>query len=344
MSIINISSTFIWAIIIGIPEGELIKITNLRMLCECTGIFLLMVVFLYQKIRKRKVVEVTLNWKQYLLLFLGIFCSGIFIGGLQLKFKEKELPILQQNILGLSLAIVSVIFIVVCLWHGIIMYQRLDYKRQMESYEEFMIMQEEQIHIIVDKDEKLRKFIHDMNSHMLMLRTYAQKEDYDRLLEYLDDMAQYSSIRNKIVYTGDSAVDAVFREFIEMAQEKGIVITTDINLNSGCKIKSFDLCVIMSNIFKNAIEACEKIEDINNRKIDIKMYAIDNFLEISMENSVTEKIEIVNNKLYTSKTDKRYHGLGTENIRQTVEKYNGKVEFSCDENKFLVEIFMQMDI
>ena len=102
------------------------------------------------------------------------------------------------------------------------------------------------------------------------------------------------------------------------------------------------MCVIVSNLLKNAIEANEKIEDADKRKIEVKMYAVDNYMQMTVENPVNRKVEIVDNVLRTSKRDKKYHGIGSENVRQTVEKYNGSVEYKCDDNKFSAEVFLQM--
>ena len=342
MSIINVSATFIVAMIKGIPDVQVIKNINYRMLCELFGIIILLMILIYQKILRKKVIEVSLSWRQYVLLFIGVFCSEIFIGAVQIISSGEDLPARAETAAGIALVLSCVIFIVLCLWQGIIMYQRMEYKNQMEKYEEFMQMQEEQIHSIVDRDEKMRRFRHDMNAHMTALRACVRERDYNKMSEYLDEIEGYSYIMKEIVYTGDSAVDAVYREMIENAWEKEIAVEYDINLNSGYAVKSFDLCVIVSNLLKNAIEANEKIEDADKRKIEVKMYAVDNYMQMTVENPVNRKVEIVDNVLRTSKRDKKYHGIGSENVRQTVEKYNGSVEYKCDDNKFSAEVFLQM--
>lgn len=342
MSIINVSATFAVAVITGLPEGRVVKNIQYRMLCEMFGIITLMIILIYQKIKKRKVIEVSLSWKQYILLFIGILCSIILIGTIQIVSSGEVMTVRIQNAAGTALVFTCVIFIILCLWQGIIMYQRMEYKNQMEKYEKFMQMQEEQIHSIVDRDEKMRRFRHDMNAHMTALRACVRERDYNKMSEYLDEIEGYSYIMKEIVYTGDSAVDAVYREMIENAWEKEIAVEYDINLNSGYAVKSFDLCVIVSNLLKNAIEANEKIEEADKRKIEVKMYAVDNYMQMTVENPVNRKVEIVDNVLRTSKRDKKYHGIGSENVRQTVEKYNGSVEYKCDDNKFSAEVFLQM--
>lgn len=59
---------------------------------------------------------------------------------------------------------------------------------------------------------------------------------------------------------------------------------------------------------------------------------------IRIKNPVTEKVEIKDNRIKTTKADKENHGIGIENIKKTVEKYGGFVELNCDDSYFEIEI------
>lgn len=260
ISFINVFYSFIASLVLNIPEGQIISIGSVRIVYESGSIILLLAILLYIKLAKKEIVEVNLSWWQYALLFLGIFSSAIIIGCVQMISSGEELNLKMQNANGFAVTLICVIFIIVCLWQGVITRQKMEYKNKTENYEKLMRIQGEQIHRIIDKDDRMRKFRHDMNSHLTALRGCVIEKDYDRMLEYLDEMENNSYVKKAITYTGDSAIDAILREYIGQAEERGIIVTEKIQYKTNNNIKIYDLCTIISNVLKNAIEACEKIE------------------------------------------------------------------------------------
>lgn len=342
MGVINAAISYVVAVFLGIPGGQIVEIGWLQFLCECGGMLLLVVMKIYQKKRMYDAVEVELNPVQYLFLFIGIICSGILIGCVQVLSQGWEMTVRVENIIGLILVIMCVIFIVVCLWQGIIMHQRMVYKNQTQQYEKYMQMQEEQIHQIMEKDEMMRKFRHDLNVHMTALQACAEAQNYEQLREYLSDMKHNSYIKREVSYTGDSVIDAVLREYLGQAEEAGIEVYHTIHYDRNNQVKIYDICTIISNLLKNAIEACGKLET-GKRKIDYKMGSMDNFLQIIVENTANGKVDINDYRLSTSKKDKKNHGLGSEIVRQTAQKYGGSVDYHSEETSFRAEVLLKVN-
>ena len=73
---------------------------------------------------------------------------------------------------------------------------------------------------------------------------------------------------------------------------------------------------------KNAIEACEKINDMNERNIEMKLAQYNNKIFVKITNRINDIIIVENNMLKTSKEDKKNHGLGSGNVEKAVGKYN----------------------
>jgi len=61
---------------------------------------------------------------------------------------------------------------------------------------------------------------------------------------------------------------------------------------------------------------------------------------LHISNPVSEKVNIVNNKLVTKKKDKGQHGYGSLNVEECIERYNGSISYSCDGEYFKVEILL----
>ena len=91
-----------------------------------------------------------------------------------------------------------------------------------------------------------------------------------------------------------------------------------------------DITALLDNLLENAVEATSKANvkfidfSINKRK--------NNFLSIIITNSVKEKVKITDNIIISSKKSKGIHGVGLRSIKRVVEKYDGEMKMSFDEN------------
>ena len=96
-------------------------------------------------------------------------------------------------------------------------------------------------------------------------------------------------------------------------------------------------CTIISNLLNNAIEACEKIQD-DKRIIEFETAGYNSQIFISVCNSYDmESIINQKQKFITTKEDKLNHGIGLENVRRTVKKYDGDMRiFQENEEKISV--------
>ena len=70
----------------------------------------------------------------------------------------------------------------------------------------------------------------------------------------------------------------------------------------------------------------------------------ENYCFCEIGNTVVRQVEIRNNRMQTRKTDKRYHGYGTGNVVECVERNEGEILFSCNETMFFVNILLKIGI
>ena len=99
-------------------------------------------------------------------------------------------------------------------------------------------------------------------------------------------------------------------------------------------------CTIIYNLIKNAIEACEKIENVNERIIEVHLSSYNYQVFLQIKNRIDHMVVIENNSLITSKSDTKNHGLGSGNVEKAVKKYSGSLEYSCERGWFLVEVYV----
>lgn len=334
---IMVSMTFLCALLFKASEFKVLENDTLRIFCQCIPIILMLGLEILNKRNKKKLIYVQLGRQQYILFYIGIICTYLMISALQVISKgniSKDVI----NICGLAISIACIVFIFLILWQGIVVYREIQYKERCEMNEKYLELQAEHFQQLMAQDEKMRKFRHDMNSHMNMLKYYCESKQYEVLTDYLSNMTQESAVYDVTVYMRNSSVDAVIAPLALIAQEKNIEMEWKGILPEQTKVALYDLCTIVSNLLKNAIEACEEIAEEKEKKIEIRVGSYNNQIYLSFRNTVEKNIMVEKQRLVTSKRDKDNHGIGSQNVKEAVQKYDGTIIYKCEDGWFEVKI------
>ena len=338
-AVFAVSGTYVMALLFDIPEYMLTEGSMITIVCQLVPVFILSVLHLYRSYMKKEVIRLEMDRRQYALFYIVIICSYIMLACMQL-LSSNTLTVWESNICGLAISVACMVMVWVSCRNGVIVYNERKYKEKNEIYENYIKLQEEHFEEIQQRDESMRRFRHDVNAHIIALRELCVAEDKIALKEYLDDMVEHSAIYKVEEYTANKTLDAVIRQLVFEAENKAIEIKIQ-----GCYLRLtgvsiFDLCSIIYNLMKNAIEACEKINDMNERNIEMKLAQYNNKIFVKITNKINEIILIENNSLKTSKEDKRNHGLGSGNVENAVKKYNGNIEYISENGYFSVEVYI----
>ncbi|KXG76418.1 Sensor histidine kinase DpiB [Thermotalea metallivorans] len=186
---------------------------------------------------------------------------------------------------------------------------------------------EELIHI-------LRSQRHDYIHHIQTLQSMAFLKEYDKLLEYLNGIANNYLHVGQIIRIGNPPLTALLNTKKEMAERNGV----NFEIISTCKvdmphIKSWDLCSIIGNLVDNAIEAA--LEDKQEPFVSVCIDQIDAVYRFKIENSgflAGDAYENFYKPGYTTKeSDGR--GFGLYIVKKLIEKYNGVIEIDATQYK-----------
>lgn len=101
-----------------------------------------------------------------------------------------------------------------------------------------------------------------------------------------------------------------------------------------------DLCIVISNLLDNAIEAEIKEE---YAAIDLSISIIGNYLNIRLKNRISRSVLKNNQKLQTTKSDKEHHGLGILSVMDVVQQNDGMHEFYEDDNWFVANVMLKLN-
>ena len=240
----------------------------------------------------------------------------------------------------ISAMLMLFLFIIVMIWQSYVMRKNMTMRENELNYQYMIKSQSDYFDNLMKNDEEMRKLRHDMRAHITALRELAAANPNDsRMLEYLTEMEEKTNATRTKRYTSNKAVDAVINELTHQMDEIGIEFKFDGMLRTREDIKDFDLCTIFYNTLQNAIEACEKVEG-TKKLISVKVKNIGDKLGISVVNDTILKKLPDSGVLYTTKSDKVNHGLGTKNVKEVVNRYEGIYDNSIENGRFVVDIII----
>jgi sensor histidine kinase regulating citrate/malate metabolism len=108
-------------------------------------------------------------------------------------------------------------------------------------------------------------------------------------------------------------------------------------------IQDTDICAIFANALDNTIEACIKIDNEVEKKIEVKATYMNEFAIIKFTNTKVNDIKFSDERIQTNKNDKKIHGIGLSSIKCIVSKYNGEVIVNYSDNEFILKIMIPIN-
>ena len=223
--------------------------------------------------------------------------------------------------------------------------EKLVLEKQMKNMQEHMAEME---HIY----SGVRSMKHDMKNTLSVIMQLAVNEEgqtNEELQNYLSDLNQTMDRLDFQYKTGNSVVDVL----LNMKYHELTRTMPDIQLNAdrllfpeNLQIQGYDIGIIIGNALDNAIEACKKLKEKDRNAeafITLSSFSRGKMFFVEVENSFDGKIT---RKKYsefpiTDKKDKKAHGIGLSNIKNTAEKYHGGVDWSVENKKFTLTVMLQ---
>lgn len=275
-------------------------------------------------------------FSSYSLALIFYIIQSINIDGRQ-YYLPYIFPKLYYVLPLLSFALIISIVITAYIFRKMLEGER---EKQKNMIMEHQLKHSESIEILYSE---IKRIMHDMNNHIACLRNLADVNNIEEVKKYLDNISQTISKLGPRIKTGNPISDAVINEKYNIAEKQGVEFICYFMMPKETILEPMDLCIILSNILDNAIEACMRITDSNiSKAIWIKSYIKDIYMVIEVSNTTTDKLSYVKNKVISTKLDKFNHGMGISNVETVVRKYNGIVDIVEEKNKFIVNLMLKI--
>lgn len=201
---------------------------------------------------------------------------------------------------------------------------------------QFNNQQKEYFERLLEKENDTRQYRHDMIAQLVQVKYFIDEGEYKEADSFLTGMLKsITSISEYNYDVGNEIVNTMLNYYLPPVKKEGCEIELKGYLPEDLKMESRDLCILVSNVLKNAIEAVMQLKK-EERKIRITLDS----------GKISWKINVVNSTnntdyMVTTKKDKENHGFGLKNIRSVVEKYKGKCNVELNKGIFSIDIAMK---
>lgn len=237
--------------------------------------------------------------------------------------------------MAVSFSVGSVIFLLT----GVIMlmnYMSKNHYKNISEINDKLVKSQEQYYLmLLQKDEETKRFRHDIKNHINCMYMLFKSGDYNGLENYFDKIGVTLSELSAKIQTGNNMVNAILNDISERYSD--VSFSADGKFPDSMKLSRTDICTLFYNLFDNAFAAADKSEG-KNVKIFIK--TLGGNLFVSVINTVQHRVEIIDNKLCTEKSDKLNHGYGTVNAQICAEQNGGTLTFKCSDTFFEAELII----
>ena len=245
----------------------------------------------------------------------------------KLMFLENENRLLITTLFNFSNIIITALNIVFLYVFSILQ------KRKQEALIVSLMAQKERERFELAQitvDEINIKY-HDLKHMLQDNEAHINEED---LKEIRETVTNYKAI----IQTNNAGLNVVVYETQLKCIKLGIDLNVLIDGDAFADFKPHHIYSLMSNLLDNAIEAVNEIEEKEKRRIFLKIKTVRESIILSLENYIKQTPKMFRGIPVTSKKDVNKHGYGLKSVKRIVDRYDGMLDYSTRDNKFIVTI------
>lgn len=199
----------------------------------------------------------------------------------------------------------------------------------------------ENMKLTLDTQKSTRQERHELRHHMVFMNEMLCNGQFENAQEYIQYLLQKVDALPSDAYSSNPTINAITGRYLNDAKAAGINVTCDIRTSDKIVLSDDELCMLLTNMLENALDACLAMPDDSERFIHFKLHSSEEHFTVTCENS-TQRTLIINKdgSVITSKEDTQHHGFGISIMRQITEKRSGHFSVSCSDGCFTVTATM----
>lgn len=179
----------------------------------------------------------------------------------------------------------------------------------------------------------IRQQVHDFKNHIRTIDGMLSEDT--RAKEYIEALLAVSYSQAKLCHSGNEIIDSIINCKLIDAKNEKIRLEYIVTLSAPVRIASIDICAVLANQIDNALEACAKLGETEERYVKIEIRQKETFLFFKVINPAAEDPFNEKHELISTKENAAgLHGFGVKNISETVTRYGGVLKNEYDNGLF----------
>lgn len=219
---------------------------------------------------------------------------------------------------------------------------RTQLEEALKYADQSIIYQKKQFDSLAQHMDEMKKARHDLRQHLAVVQSYIEKDDRKGLQNYIDLYRSELPADVLELYCRNDVVNAITCYYAGVSRDNRINFDAKIDYPDFISVTETDMTVLFGNLLENAVEACLRHADGQPFiKVRIKRHGNSELL-ILIDNTCKTLVQFRNGIPLSSK--RSGVGIGTESIRDIVERYHGTVRYEQRADIFYTSVLLQYDI
>ena len=270
-----------------------------------------------------------------------------------LTLEDKVSKMLYDRYPILTIVLPAILLLsLLSILYGVKLFQDMVYRNKAKSERVILKNQVKNMQEHMEEMERIyseiRGMKHDMKNTLAVILQLSMEEKGE-LQEYLADLNQTFDRLDMRFRTGNTVADTL----LNMKYHEAVRLVPDLEMDTDrlvfpqdMEIHSYDIGIILGNAVDNAVQACQKLKEKEpEAEVFIRFVTLQkgNLLVLKVENSFDGKLVRRPREEFpmTDKSDKENHGMGLANIKNTVEKYHGAMDYMVKGRVFILSMMMK---
>ena len=205
-------------------------------------------------------------------------------------------------------------------------------------------MAQEQLAVVRESDESLRRMRHEIVNHYTILQKLYQTQAWDRLEKYLENLLADVEAVPAMTYVAHSTINAVLTIILARAQKLGIKAEHEVSAPKTLPFPDTELCTILMNLLQNALDANALAPEGAEKWLRVSIHIRGVHLYIGVENPRFGPVRYDEETglCRTTKEDRRVHGYGLKAVQAVTRKYQSELLLEFPEGLFCASTALQM--
>lgn len=208
---------------------------------------------------------------------------------------------------------------------------------RLQQENQLLSMQQQRYESLKAAIEEARQARHDLRHQLCQLAALAEEGNLEKIKAYLSGaVSRIPSL--EMHFCENRAADSVVGYYCALAKREQIPFSVQIDLPECLPVDEINLCLVLSNLLENALEASLRTAPAR-RRIKLTAYLHDNSLAlIQVENTYDGVIREKGGVFQSSK--RKGDGVGLQSVRHIAEKSGGVSTVTYQDGVFCVKVML----